>query len=645
MTVASLFLAMALAVDGEGVTTPAALASEIDQTFRAEHEARGIPVAPPAPDAQWLRRTSLLLRGVIPTAAEVERFLASTAEDRRAQKIDEYLADPRFSRSQAERWSALLLTEAGVLSGRMDRLLRPWIQGKLENGAGFDEITRGILTASGPAPIFHAAATEEMLAEGATPVGFVMAYHDSIETTAGISARVFLGLQIQCAQCHDSFFDEWRQDEFNRFTAFFSDLHGQYLRPSARNDRRMDPAQRMSPEERRARREQRTRGTAKVGRANAVFAAVDMGLEEFLRTRLDEQIQRGGRAGPSMAAMSREMGAAEVQRERNPVSPESLEALRQLQVVIERSEPGTDPLSELEADPAALEALTADLPIDMVEAVDVYRFRRDTFGTAGFLDGSAYEGLPDQGRRAALAAWVTSPQNPWYAKAIVNRLWGQMFGHGLTEPIDDLSGPSDRVVPELLDRVADAFVKSGYDVRFLLGTLARTEAFARSRGGGEDEQDWDRVTRWFAAYPTRPMNSHQFLESALRALGGDRPGVGQNRKRLLSDLESAFEYDSSGLWGEARPSIAQSLFLMNSSTLETLSRQLSVRHFPKLGDDDLAPVERLRGLFLALLGRPPVEQEAQQLVRALDEGERKGPAALRDLIWAIVNSTEFHSIY
>ena len=72
------------------------------------------------------------------------------------------------------------------------------------------------------------------------------------------------------------------------------------------------------------------------------------------------------------------------------------------------------------------------------------------------------------------------PANPWFAKETVNRLWGHFFGKGLIDPVDDLTGSKDQVLPQLLDLLAQKFAQSGFDLRYLIAALARSRAYALS---------------------------------------------------------------------------------------------------------------------------------------------------------------------
>ena len=92
---------------------------------------------------------------------------------------------------------------------------------------------------------------------------------------------------------------------------------------------------------------------------------------------------------------------------------------------------------------------------------------------------------PDADCRAAFTDWLTAADNPYFSRALVNRLWQAMFGRGLVEPVDDLRGTNPATHPELLDRLATDFVEHGYDLRHTLRRIATSETFGRSEGVDE----------------------------------------------------------------------------------------------------------------------------------------------------------------
>jgi hypothetical protein len=177
------------------------------------HEAKVTP-APPADDGAFLRRVSLDLIGRIPTLAETKAFLADTAPERRARLVDTLLGSHAF----AEHWGAVyadLLFGRERKAARLEKQYDPesWLVRAFDENRGYDKMARELLTASG-----------DLRENGA--VGFVVARArggGGPEAVTGAAARIFLGLQIQCAQCHDHPYDKrWKQEDFYGLVAYFA---------------------------------------------------------------------------------------------------------------------------------------------------------------------------------------------------------------------------------------------------------------------------------------------------------------------------------------------------------------------------------------------------------------------------------------
>ncbi|MBL8841692.1 MAG: DUF1549 domain-containing protein [Planctomycetes bacterium] len=611
------------------------LAVQVDDALEAAWRAEGIEPAPTTDDATWLRRLSLDLRGTIPRAEEAASFLADARPDRRERKIDEYLADPSYGAYQARRWTEALLADGGSNGERMEGMLIPWLADQFSAGVPFPETVRSLITASG-------------LAVESSPGAFVLTYHDSIETLTGVTAKVLLGLQIQCAQCHDHPSDHWKQEQFNRFAAFFSGVHGNYVPRKGRGGpvtfkledrgpaaellaalRRLEKRAGSSSEEAMA------AGEAMGGAMRGAMAEADDAVEEEAPGALAPMASAG-----AMAAM--EEGAAE-----SAWSLEQAAALTELIGRCKAAPAGRDPLAELEADAPAFAALMEQLPADARVLVDEYTERRDKFGVAQYLDGAPFV-AEGKSRRVALADWMVDPKNPWFATAIVNRLFAQLFGKGLVEPIDDLSAATDRIVPELLQALANEFMASGGDVRLLLGALVRTGAYARGNSPLEGVVARERQERWFAAHPVRSMDADQLTDSLRRVLGrdatarNDRRG-GKEREELLEEVQRCYGREPAGVRANWIARIPQALFLMNGALANTPDVKARPRIVRDLDAAGSPPRARVNTLFLTLLGRPAEEAEAEAIVAQLAAAQTRGVAAYEDLVWALLNTTEFRA--
>jgi len=187
-----------------------AAAGKVDDLIGARWRTqKDLVVAPMADDAEFLRRASIDLIGTIPTEAEAAAFLKDPATDKRARAIDRLLAEPKHAE-----WSALWYSNLLVGSQVRDRNLNrrtfnDWLRDQFARNRPYDEMAYDLITATGN--------SDE---NGA--VGLLSSFERSAADAAGKVSRYFLGVQIQCAQCHDHPYDKRiKQAEFSSFAAFF----------------------------------------------------------------------------------------------------------------------------------------------------------------------------------------------------------------------------------------------------------------------------------------------------------------------------------------------------------------------------------------------------------------------------------------
>ena len=598
-----------------------AIDSALDQVAATER----LSTEPDCGDAAWLRRASLDLCGIIPAAAEVERFLADATPEKRDRKVDEYLASDRFSENLASLWTNLLLPSNGKQAERTNEWLEPWLTEQFSRGVPFSEIVRAIVSESG---------------ESRTPgaIAVTLNYRDSIETLSGLTARAFLGLQIECAQCHDHPFDHWKRDEFNRFTAFFADVRGDV--------------------------------TASRERGPPLFRVVDRNPEWDLSDRLAKLVapprKKKGAASSGEAMNDGPMGD-DVAATVGGFNADELAMVRRLMGLCQSTDGVSPPIRALVADADRYRELLARSPVATHDALGLYHDRRELFSAPRFLDGSDYTPAEGVSKRAALANWIVAPENDWFARAIVNRVWRQLFGAGLIEPVDDLSGSKDQVAPELLARLAREFSAHGTDLRFLIGAIARTRAYARANRKSDEGGVISRAERTFAAHSVRSFSAEQIANSLNRTLGQEgatgvadptrsyTPRDSRNRDRLLAALGTILGARDTAGAQTFSPSIPEALFLLNGPSTEPRAQAGRSEMVRAFGDVALGSVARLTPVYLATLGRPPRPEEAERLLtHALaanppaTAGTKPGASdplieAFDDLLWALLNSTEFHT--
>lgn len=482
--------------------------ARVDELIAAGWQEAGVTPAEPASDAEFLRRAYLDLAGTIPTAAEARAFFADAAPDKRNQLIDRLTSSPAYASHLANVWRHMLLPgdmEIQQFGGVVG--FERWLRGHFAENTRYDNVVADLLVTTG-------AGNET------GPALFYTSLELKPEVLAARTARIFLGVQIECAQCHDHPFDKWKQKDFWGYAAFFARL-------------RQGQSQR----------------------------------------RLASQV----------------------------VDTDSGEVM---------------------------------LP-DTTEAVE-----------PKFLDGQPVDTTDAEGRRRQLAIWLASRDNPYFARATVNRAWAMLFGRGLIDPVDDMRDGNPPSHPEVLEELTNYFIDSGYDIRELFRTLARTRAYQlSSEAAGEAPKH-----ELFARMSIKTLSADQLYDSLLKVMRRQR---GQNtmteEQAALMGLDperqlfrAKFQSPKSG-GPELESGIPQALTLMNGAQIVEAtdlekSGLLAALEAPFLSDE-----ERVEALFLSSLTRLPTEQESVVLSTYLENGgaNHNRREALSDVCWAILNSAEF----
>ena len=200
-----------------------ALAKTIDAYFQKKWTEARVRPAEPADDAEYLRRVYLDLVGKIPTASEARDFLDDPSPAKRARLVDDLLASSAYLTRATEIYRAMLLPEADT--DAQVRQLAPtfeaWLRKRVSDNAGYDDIVREVLTVKLGGRGRRAGNAFDPRAEP-SPLAYYVAKEGKPENLAANAARVFLGLRLECAQCHNHPFAKWKREEFWGLAAFFA---------------------------------------------------------------------------------------------------------------------------------------------------------------------------------------------------------------------------------------------------------------------------------------------------------------------------------------------------------------------------------------------------------------------------------------
>jgi hypothetical protein len=265
---------------------------------------------------------------------------------------------------------------------------------------------------------------------------------------------------------------------------------------------------------------------------------------------------------------------------------------------------------------------------------------------ARFLDDSEPSWKANDNPRVLLADWLVSAENPYFARAAVNRLWSYFFGAGLTDPIDEQGAHNPPSHPELLDELAQQFIRHHCDLKYLIRALVASEAYQRSSVASHPGQDDPRL---FARMIVRGLSAEQLFDSLAEATEyqDSTPSV-TNRfvdPQSLSPRQkflSRFAHQDKPT--EAPTSILQALYLMNSSFVAERTSLEQNKTLATIADAARTDTSRrVETLFLVVLSRKPTATEIKRFVAYVEQGGPTGDPrkALADLFWALLNSAEF----
>ncbi len=268
-------------------------------------------------------------------------------------------------------------------------------------------------------------------------------------------------------------------------------------------------------------------------------------------------------------------------------------------------------------------------------------------------------GLPDQpyfSRRAVLADYALTADSPLFKRAIVNRIWKQLMGRGLVEPVDQMHEANPASHPELLNRLADDFANSGFDLRRLMAGILHSEAYLRSsqwHGDGQRPSDQD-----YAVANLKPLTSDQLAvsvgmatghfeafqaklerEKAKRKLDKITPSIVRGfyaRDNEVREFASRFRNSSDTFEANA----GQALFLSYHASIQKRLQPSAgnlVERLSKQSDNTKAVNEA----FLTALSRQPTTDELNRSVEFLSAGSPPRPQLCGELVWALLCSGEF----
>lgn len=495
----------------------AAIARRIDAAF-----AKAMPEAAKSTaivdDTTFVRRACLDLTGKLPDLDVIQQFVLDTTPDKRAKLVDQCLQNEAYSVHWARYWRDVLTYHTPASSNYLRwELFNRWWVDQIARNRPWNEIVTELVTATG-------------VNDETATVNYLTALYGNPVEIAATTSRVFLGVQIQCAECHDAKSEPWKREQFHEFAAFF--------------------------------------GRAKLIQHKDVDGR---GTPYAIEGRADGQYQMSDKKKP--------------------------------------------------------DRLIAMQP-------------RFFTGEAVAIDA------PDEVRRQALARFLTDSKNPWFARCYVNRIWTALMGWGFYPSVNDLGSPEMCRHSELLDLIAKEWIATGYDMRWLFRTIALTEVYQRQLTEPLNSEEIPP-----SVCPVR-LRAEQVFEALQMTLGfsendtsvssaapSSAPAL-QRHTGLRNMIYQAFKENPSSPAQEVQGTIPQALLMMNSELVQKYTSAKGKTILAELFERKLPDDQMIVALYERVLARKPSFEEQKTCSRYLANIENR-EEAYEDLLWSLVNSTEF----
>jgi hypothetical protein len=473
----------------------------VDEVVVAKLRKAGIVPSEICTDSEFIRRVSLDLTATLPTPDEVRAFLADKSPDKRAKKVEQLLKTPGY----AGWWTTLLNDFTGnnrqqlntggqlQLNDRFSRQWYDWIYKRVADNTPYDKLVEGIVLAKGRtssdqnyeafakemASYFRDENRANFAERSDMPYFWQRQNVRKAEEKALAFAHTFLGVRIECAQCHKHPFDQWTQTDFKQFQAFFEPVNF-----GTRNDKNG-------------------------AKETITYASVTRAVNE--KVGYDPKKSNNQRA----------------------VQQELAKMLRAGEVV---------PFQEVYVrQPEKPRAMSA-------KEIEQRKKRDPNFSgrvlTPKILGGEEVmlNEFPDP--RKPLMEWLRGQDNPYFARAWVNRVWAAYFGRGIVEPADDMNLANPPSNAELMDHLATGFVKSGHDMKWLHREIVNSDTYQRS---------WKTT-------PSNKLDEKNFSHAMIRRLPAEMvfdsiamaTASASGQKRIAEDFDNRAIGPNASISGKAR---------------------------------------------------------------------------------------------
>jgi len=462
-------------------------------------------------DSTFIRRLTIDLCGRLPTTSETRMFLSDHSSTKRVDLIDRLLDSPDYPAYFAMRWGAILRNSRLAGAEQASVAFHNWIKDLIARNRPYDELVRGVVAAAGEwqdAPAIN---------------WYWQMRDDQLHQVTADTAQVFLGIRLQCAQCHHHPYERWSQEDYYGLSGFFTRL----------------------------------------------------GRKSF------------GQPPPYFSSSKPTTG------ERNP--------------------------------------LTGQIP------------------EPKFLDGEYVKFTPEEDPRHALVDWMVKPDNPFFSRVMVNRMWGHFLGRGLVNEVDDMRATNPSSNEELLATLSQDFVEHKFDMKYIIRTIVNSRVYQLDSeptlGNKNDRQN-------FARFYARRLIAEVFHDAVDQACGTHSKFGGISDDARAVDLPNegfgsyfldTFDRPQRVTGCECERSsgatLAQVLLLANSDEIEDKIAN-DKGSVATLFKTELSIREQITELYLAAFSRLPSAPELSK-IESYVQNQSDKRRAVEDILWTILNTKEF----
>jgi hypothetical protein len=425
-----------------------------------------------ATDAEFLRRASLDVTGTLPTPQEIEAFLADKAPDKRARKVDELLTRPGY----AAWWTTKFCDFTGNnpkqlnnifnvgknLSSQLSRQWYDWIYKRVAENQPYDQLAAGIILATGrtsPTQTYAEYVAEmgsyyrkENPADFADRPNLPMYWQRrnvlKPEEKSLAFAHTFLGVRIECAECHKHPFDQWTKTDFAQFKEFFTGLTSGARNESMGKGMRM--AAKNAPAVKAEEKAEEGAPAEAAPKPPLTYASLSKEIKDIVAAKTEGMVDNKKGQSPVKAAQDNEVNRRIAAGEPVPWT-ELYASIRP---------PGTQ----------------AQKNKQQQQKVD----GKSRVITPKILGGEEVVLQEYSDPREPLMNWLRDQENPYFARAFVNRVWASYFHRGIVEPADDLNLANPPSNEPLLDYLAKGFIAHHYDMKWLHREILTSDTYQRS---------------------------------------------------------------------------------------------------------------------------------------------------------------------